>query len=124
MSKTTQSQKTSSKRTKSKKSQFAQIGLFEDKTIKSNAKEAPSFERDAFGFLISYAKRRARLGVPFCAEEVTLAAQKKGIAPKDLRSWGSIFVAAQKEGYIRRCYDKLFQRAMGNKSLTPGWIGC
>jgi hypothetical protein len=89
----------------------------------TKAKE-PSFERDALGFLIRFAKKRARLGVPFFSEEVTLAAQEKGIAPKDLRSWGSIYRTAEKDGHIRRCYDKLFMRAMGNGTVTAGWIGC
>lgn len=94
------------------------------KELFGETKVKPSFERDALGFLIGFAKRRARLGVPFCAEDVTLAAQAKGISPKDMRAWGAIFTAAKKDGHIRRCHDKLFMRAMGHGTLTAGWIGC
>ena len=45
------------------------------------------FENDAYGFLIAYVKR---VQGPFCSEDVTLAAIAKGIAPADLRSWGSL----------------------------------
>ena len=81
-----------------------------------------SFERDALGFLIAFAKRRK--AVPFSAEEVTLAARAKNICPADLRAWGPIFMAAAKDGHIRRCTDRLFQRAMGNGTLAAGWVGC
>jgi hypothetical protein len=79
-----------------------------------------SFEQDAYGFLIAYAKRSK--GQPFSSEDVTLAALDAGLAPVDLRRWGSIFVQAAKDGYIRRS-DVLFRRAMGNSSLAPGWVG-
>ena len=79
-----------------------------------------SFELDAFGFLIAYAKRSR--GQPFCAEDVTVAALEAGIAPlSDLRQWGSIFSQASRDGYIRRS-DVLFKRSMGNGSLAPGWV--
>ena len=84
--------------------------------------EAPaprSFDQDALGFLIAYARKHK--GQPFSAEHVTLAAQEKGIAPSDLRAWGAIFTQAARDGHIRRS-EVLFPRAMGNGSLAPGWI--
>lgn len=78
-----------------------------------------SFEKDALGYLIRYARRSK--GQPFSAEEVTLAALDAGIAPMELRQWGVIFQQAAKDGYIRRS-DVLFRRAMGNGSLAPGWV--
>lgn len=78
------------------------------------------FDEDALGFLISFARRRR--GRPFSAEQVTLAAQAKGIAPEtDLRAWGAIFTQAARDGHIRRS-EVLFSRAMGNGSLSPGWV--
>lgn len=83
--------------------------------------EAPrSFEQDAYGFLIAYAKRSR--GIPFCAEDVTLAALDCGLAPVDLRRWGSIFSQAARDGFIRRS-EVLFSRSRGNGSLAPGWVG-
>ena len=79
----------------------------------------PSFERDALGYLIRYARRRK--GRPFSAEDVTLAAAESGLAPMDLRQWGVIFQQAAKDGNIRRS-EVLFRRAMGNGSLAPGWV--
>lgn len=79
-----------------------------------------SFEQDAYGFLIAYAKRNK--GVSFCSEDVTLAAKAAGIAPQDLRAWGSIFTQAARDGHIRRS-EVLFHRSMGNGSLAPGWVG-
>lgn len=79
-----------------------------------------SFEQDAYGFLIAYAKRNK--GVSFSSEDVTLAALDAGLAPADLRAWGSIFTQAQRDGYIRRS-EVLFARSRGNGSLAPGWIG-
>jgi hypothetical protein len=81
---------------------------------------ALSFEQDAYGFLIAYAARCK--GQPFSAEDVTLAALEAGLAPQDLRAWGSLFHQAAKDGYIRRS-DVLFRRSMGNSSLAPGWVG-
>ena len=78
-----------------------------------------SFDRDALGFLISFARRHR--GQPFSSEQVTLAALEKGIAPADLRAWGSIFTQAARDGHITRS-STLFPRAMGNGSLAPGWI--
>ena len=92
----------------------AQTQLFE-------APSAPrSFEQDALGFLIAYARKHK--GRPFSAEHVTLAAQEKGIAPSDLRAWGAVFTNAARDGHIRRS-EVLFSRTLGNGSLTPGWIG-
>lgn len=79
-----------------------------------------SFEQDAYGFLVAYAKRMR--GESFCSEDVTLAAKEAGIAPRDLRAWGSIFTQAARDGYIRRS-ERLFSRSMGNGSLAPGWVG-
>lgn len=80
-----------------------------------------SFEQDAYGFLISYAKKMR--GQSFCAEDVTLAALDAGIAPvSDLRRWGAIFKLAAKDGFIRRS-EVLFRRSLGNSSLAPGWTG-
>jgi hypothetical protein len=45
-----------------------------------------SFDKDALGFLISFARKHK--GQPFSAEQVTLAAIERGIAPPDLRHWG------------------------------------
>lgn len=80
--------------------------------------QAPrSFENDAYGFLIAFAKRATG---PFCSEDVTLAAVVQGIAPADMRSWGSIFTQAARDGYIRRS-KTAFRRVMGNNTLTLGW---
>lgn len=78
------------------------------------------FEQDAYGFLVAYAKRNK--GQPFSSEDVTLAALEVGIAPQDLRSWGSIFSQAARDGFIRRS-EVLFPRSRGNGSLAPGWVG-
>lgn len=78
-----------------------------------------SFDRDAMGFLLRFARRSN--GRPFSAEQVTLAAVKVGIAPDDLRAWGTLFQQAAKDGFIRRS-DVLFKRVMGNGSLAPGWV--
>lgn len=80
--------------------------------------QAPrSFENDAYGFLLGFIKRAKG---PFSAEHVTLAAVAQGIAPADMRSWGSIFTQAARDGYIRRS-TTLFARAMGHGSKAPGW---
>lgn len=84
------------------------------------ADQAKRFDQDAHGFLLAYA-RRCR-GQSFSAEDVTLAALDAGLAPIDLRAWGSIFSQAAREGYIRRS-EQLFRRSMGNGSLAPGWVG-
>lgn len=81
--------------------------------------KTPSFERDALGYLIRYARRMK--GRPFSAEDVTLAAAESGLSPIDLRQWGVIFQQAAKDGHIRRS-EVLFRRAMGNGSLAPGWV--
>lgn len=78
------------------------------------------FEQDAYGFLVAYAKRNK--GQPFSSEDVTLAALESGLAPQDLRAWGSIFIQAARDGYIRRS-EVLFPRSRGNGSLAPGWVG-
>lgn len=57
------------------------------------------------------------------SEHVTLAALDAGISFQEMRSWGSVFTQAAKDGYIRRS-DVLFSRSMGNGSLAPGWVGC
>ena len=80
-----------------------------------------NFEKDSIGFLKSFAKRCK--GRPFSAEEVTLSAIDKGIAPADLRAWGKVFAIAAREGYIRRS-SVAFRRSMGNGTLTLGWVGC
>ena len=77
------------------------------------------FDQDALGFLIRFARKHK--GQPFSSEQVTLAALKRGIAPQDLRAWGAIFTQAARDGHIRRS-EVLFQRSMGNGSLSPGWI--
>lgn len=79
-----------------------------------------NFDQDALGFLIAFARKHK--GQAFSAEQVTLAAQKKGIAPEtDLRAWGAIFQQAARDGHIRRS-EVLFQRQLGNGSLSPGWV--
>lgn len=75
-----------------------------------------SFEKDALGFLIRYAKKHKS----FCSEEVTLAALEAGVAPPDLRNWGKVFSQAARDGYIRRS-NEVFRRSMGNGTLTLGW---
>ena len=77
------------------------------------------FEKDGYGFLLRYVRKTN--GQPFSAEDVTLAAQKVGIAPPDLRNWGKVFVQAARDGYIARC-DVPFRRALGNGTLTLGWV--
>lgn len=44
----------------------------------------------------------------------------RGLAPTDLRRWGTVFSPAAKDGYIRRS-EVLFRRSMGNGTLAPGW---
>ena len=78
-----------------------------------------SFDQDGMGFLLGFARKTH--GQPFCAEDVTLAAQRIGLAPKDLRNWGKVFSQAARDGYIARA-DVPFQRSMGNGSWTLGWI--
>lgn len=78
-----------------------------------------SFDQDALGFLIAYARKHK--GHPFSAEQVTLAAIERGIAPQDLRHWGRVFSQAARDGHIRRS-EVLFARSLGNGSLSPGWI--
>lgn len=78
-------------------------------------------DTDALGFLIRYAQTHR--GESFSSEHVTLAALDAGISFQEMRSWGSVFTQAAKDGYIRRS-DVLFSRSMGNGSLAPGWVGC
>jgi hypothetical protein len=79
-----------------------------------------SFEQDAEGFLIAYARKCK--GQSFSSEDVTTAALAAGIEPIDLRRWGTVFSQAAKDGYIRRS-EVLYRRSMGNGTLAPGWIG-
>lgn len=76
------------------------------------------FDKDGYGFLLKFVRSTRRQ--PFAAEDVTLAAQRVGIAPPDLRNWGKLFVQAAKDGYIVRV-DVPFRRALGNGTLTLGW---
>lgn len=78
------------------------------------------FEKDGLSFLIKAARKAKG---PFPAEYVTLEAQRKGIAPPDLRNWGKLFQRAARDGYIRRV-PVPFQREMGNGSWTIGWVAC
>jgi hypothetical protein len=78
-----------------------------------------NFDRDGLGFLLSYARKTK--GQPFSSEEVTSAAQQAGIVPDELRSWGKHFANAARQGYISRC-DTPFRRALGNGTLTLGWV--
>ena len=82
----------------------------------------PSFnlDRDALGFLIRFA--RSHKGQSFSSEQVTLSAMEAGVSFPDLRSWGSVFTQAARDGHIRRS-DVLFARQLGNGSLSPGWVG-
>ncbi len=82
--------------------------------------ERRSFEQDALGFLIKFAKKCK--GQPFSAEDVTIAAIDAGLAPQDLRAMGKVFRQAAREGYIRRS-EVLYRRSFGNGSLAPGWVG-
>lgn len=77
------------------------------------------FEKDSYGFLLKFVRKQK--GQPFCAEQVTLAAKAAGILPPDLRNWGRVFVQARNDGYIART-DAVFRRALGNGTLTLGWI--
>lgn len=77
------------------------------------------FDKDGYGFLLKFVRKQK--GQPFCAEQVTMAAQAAGILPPDLRNWGKLFVQARKDGYIARC-DSIFVREFGHGSLTLGWI--
>lgn len=79
----------------------------------------PSFEHDGYGYLIKYARKQK--GKPFCSEDVTLSAIDAGIAPSDLRVWGKLFAQAARDGFIRRS-NVAFRRAMGNGTLTLGWV--
>lgn len=81
---------------------------------------AVSLDQDALGFLIKFAQ--SHRGQSFSSEQVTLSAMDAGVTFSDLRSWGSVFTQAAREGVIRRS-DVLFSRAMGNGSLSPGWVG-
>ena len=78
-----------------------------------------TFDKDGMGFLLGFARKTR--GQPFSAEDVTLAAQRIGLAPKDLRSWGKVFSQAARDGYIASA-DVPFQRSMGNGSWTLGWV--
>ena len=78
-----------------------------------------TFDQDALGFLIRFAKRSK--GRAFCSEDVTLAAIEKGLAPADLRLWGAVFMQAAKDGYIRRS-NTVHARVMGNGTKTLGWV--
>lgn len=82
----------------------------------------PSFnlEKDALGFLIRFAQKHK--GQSFSSEQVTLSAMDAGVTFPDMRSWGSIFTQAARDGHIRRS-EQLFSRSMGNGSLAPGWTG-
>ncbi|OYV51708.1 MAG: hypothetical protein B7X10_00540, partial [Burkholderiales bacterium 21-58-4] len=82
-------------------------------------KPARSFEKDGYGFLLKFARKTR--GQPFCAESVTLAAERVGILPSDRRHWGKYFVQARNDGYIARC-DTVFRRELGNGTLTLGWV--
>ena len=79
-----------------------------------------SLDRDALGFLIHFAQTHK--GQSFSSEQVTLSAMEAGVTFPDLRSWGSVFTQAARDGHIRRS-DVLFVRSMGNGSLAPGWTG-
>ena len=89
------------------------------KTLFGAAPAPRSFDQDALGFLISFARKHK--GQPFSAEQVTLAAIERGIAPPDLCNWGRVFTQAARDGHIRRS-EVLFPRSMGNGSLAPGWV--
>lgn len=76
---------------------------------------------DFYGFLIGFAQRMR--GEVFGAEEVTTAAVEAGVLPADaMRSTGSHFVRAAKEGYIKRA-DAWYYRQMGNGTQARAWVG-
>jgi hypothetical protein len=79
-----------------------------------------SFEDEAMGFLLAYAKRSK--GQPFSAEDVTTSALIAGVSPVDLRAWGPVFAQAARDGFIRRS-DVAYRRSMGNGTLALGWMG-
>jgi len=88
--------------------------------IFGGAAPAVSLDRDALGFLIRFAQ--SHKGQSFSSEQVTLSAMDAGVTFADLRSWGSVFTQAARDGHIRRS-EVLFSRSMGNGSLSPGWTG-
>lgn len=92
--------------------------------IQTNLFDAPapalSVDQDALGFLIKFAGNHR--GESFSSEQVTLSAMDAGVVFPDMRSWGSIFTQAARDGVIQRS-DVLFSRSMGNGSLSPGWTG-
>lgn len=78
-------------------------------------------QQDFYGFLISFARRMR--GEVFGAEEVTVAAVEAGVLPMDaMRSTGSHFVRAAKEGYIKRA-DAWYPRQFGNGTQARAWVG-
>lgn len=72
---------------------------------------------DAYSFLLRWA---AKTQEPFSPEEVISAAEKAGVSFQEKRAWGSVFLQAMKDGYIRRA--GLFARATSNGSVRPGWV--
>lgn len=78
-----------------------------------------NFDKDSMGYLLSFARKSK--GQPFSAEDVTIAATASGIVSSDRRHWGAVFTQAAREGYIARC-DTPFRRALGNGTLTLGWV--
>ena len=79
---------------------------------------AVSLDLDALGFLIRFAQ--SHKGQSFSSEQVTLSAIDAGVTFPDLRSGGSVFTQAARDGHIRRS-EVLFSRSFGNGSLAPGW---
>lgn len=77
-------------------------------------------DQEALGFLIKFASKKH--GQSFSSEQVTLSAMDAGVVFSDMRSWGSVFTQAARDGHIRRS-NVLFARSMGNGSLAPGWVG-
>lgn len=76
---------------------------------------------DFYGFLVAYATRMR--GQVFGAEEVTVAAVEAGVLPQSaMRSTGTDFTRAAKEGYIRRA-DAWYPRQFGNGTQARAWVG-
>ena len=79
----------------------------------------PFWSLEAYAFLQRFVEVQPK-GKPFSAEAVTVAARHAGIAAKDNRAWGGVFLSAQHKGLIRRS-NTMIRRALGHGSYGPAW---
>lgn len=71
----------------------------------------------AYLYLEKYARERAL----FSSEEVTVWASGEGLPkPTDLRSWGAVYLRAQRSGVIKRS-EKTYHRAFGHATIGHYW---